>query len=246
MNSFWIKYVKAGILLLFTIFLSLKYLSGKIFDYISPRFGWLAILASGLFVVIAVAYIRSDPHPEEEMDHDHEGGHSHRITKWPLIIVAVPVVLGIIIPAHPLGATDVANQGVSTDISAPSVDLQSSLTIIPSQRNVLDWVRAMGANPDPAALNGQQADLIGFVYRDVRFNTDQFMVARFAVSCCVADARAMGVVVQSNQADKYLTGAWVSVKGTFISGTLNNSPIPVITAGEITPVSQPVQPYLYP
>lgn len=246
MNSHWINLVKAGILLLFTVFLSLKFFSGKIFDYISPRFGWLAILASGLFVLIAVAYSRSDPNQEEDHDTNHQESHSHRLTKWPLIIVAVPIVLGIIIPAHPLGATDVANQGISTDISAPSVDLQSSLTIIPSQRNVLDWVRAMGANPSPSALNGQQADVVGFVYRDVRFDTDQFMVARFAVSCCVADARAMGVVVQSSQSSQYATGAWVRVKGAFINGTLNNSPIPVITAAEITPVAQPNQPYLYP
>ena len=32
------------------------------------------------------------------------------------------------------------------------------------------------------------ANVVGFVYQDDRFGEDEFMVSRFTVSCCVADA----------------------------------------------------------
>lgn len=247
MRKSWRNILKGVILLLFSVFFAQKYVSGKLYDYIAPRFGWLAVLAAVMFAVIGVATILGNS-KQDDADglHDHATRPEHSGSKWPLIILSIPLIAGVIIPARPLGPSQIENQGVSTNITAPASDVQISLTIIPAQRNILDWVRAMGANPDPTALNGQQVDVIGFVYRDVRFASDQFMVARFAVSCCVADARAMGLVVQTKNASQYATGAWVRVKGTFQVGALNGSPLPVVSVEGITPVEQPVQPYLYP
>jgi len=251
MKRAWREYLKMSILFLLAGFFIQKYLSGNLYDYISPRFAWLAVLAAVLFAVMAMSFINFKPnhndndlHPDHDHDHDHP--HEHNVTKWPVILVSVPLVLGIFVPARPLGASQVANQGISTDISAPSADLQTSLKIIPAQRNVLDWVRAIGANPDPAALNEQQVDVIGFVYRDVRFASNQFMVARYAISCCVADARAMGLVVQTGDASQHATGEWVRVQGHFMAGALDNNSMPVIKVDSIVSVDQPAQPYLYP
>jgi uncharacterized repeat protein (TIGR03943 family) len=247
MQKHWRNTVKGAVLFLFAIFFADKYWSGKLYYYIGPRFGWLAALTAGLFVVMALFYNRVNPiHDDAHPNHDHEHDHERNASIWTLVIVSVPLILGTLVPARPLGASAIANQGVSTNIAAPSSDAQTSLTIIPAQRNVLDWVRAIGANSDPAALNGQSADVVGFVYRDVRFASEQFMVARFTVACCVADARAMGVVVQASNASQFDTGAWVRVKGTFKDGMLDNSPIPVVVADEIVSVEQPAQPYLYP
>ncbi len=247
MHKPWRNILKGVILLLFAIFFAQKYWSGGLYDYIAPRFGWLAVLAVVMFASIGLATLLGSSKPDDADGlHDHAILPKHTASKWPLIILSIPLIAGVVIPARPLGPSQIDNQGVSTNITAPTSDITISLTIIPAQRNILDWVRAMGANPDPAALNGQQVDVIGFVYRDVRFAGDQFMVARFAVSCCVADARAMGLVVKIGNASQYATGAWVRVKGAFKDGTLDKDRLPVVTPSEVTPVSQPVQPYLYP
>jgi uncharacterized repeat protein (TIGR03943 family) len=120
------------------------------------------------------------------------------------------------------------------------------LTIVPAKRNVLDWVRAINADPDPAALNGEQADVIGFVYRDDRFGNDQFLLARFTITCCVADAMAIGLVVQSPEAASLAADSWVHVQGAFEDGKLGDEPTPVLVAADIAPVQAPEQPYLYP
>lgn len=247
MHKPWRNILKGVILLLFAIFFAQKYWSGGLYDYIAPRFGWLAVLAAVMFAGIGLAYLlESSKQDEADGFHDHAFPPERTGSKWPLILLSIPLIAGVVIPARPLGPSQIDNQGVSTNITAPTSDVKISLTIVPAQRNILDWVRAMGANPDPTALNGQQVDVIGFVYRDIRFAGDQFMVARFAVSCCVADARAMGLVVQTRNASQYTTGAWVRVKGTFNDGTLGTDRLPVVTPSEVTLVSQPVQPYLYP
>lgn len=234
--------LKALILILMAVFLAEKFFSGRLYYYIGPRFSWLTILAIGLFITMAGAYNLISA-PDDIPTHEHV----HAKTKlWQLLIVALPLFLGVIIPASPLGASAISNRGVSTTLSLTADGGASTLTVIPGERNVLDWVRAMNANPDPAALNGQEADVVGFVYRDTRFSDDQFMVARFTITCCVADAMAIGVVVVSQDASKFASDSWVRVKGTFTEGMLDSETIPVLVADEIVAVQPPEQPYLYP
>jgi uncharacterized repeat protein (TIGR03943 family) len=238
-----IRRFKALILILMALFFAEKYVSGKLYFYIGPRFGWLAIVAVGLLVLLAGSY-NLVARQREGHDHDHDEG--ERAPIWPLLIVALPLALGTIIPARPLGASAVPNRGVATDMAVAVDQSGSRLSIVPSERNLLDWVRLISANPDPAALDGEEADVLGFVYRDPRFGDDQFMVARFTITCCVADALAIGVVVSADDASEYPTDTWVRVQGSFHEGVLDGTAMPVLVADEITPVQPPEQPYLYP
>lgn len=251
--------LKALVLILMAMFFMQKFVSGELYYYIGPRFGWLTLVAIVLFILLAGGYnlIRgtdgedhdhdhadhdhADHHHDHDHDHDHEG-----ISLWTLLIVVLPLVLGVVVPARPLDASAVGNRGVSTSLASASDVSGSVLAVVPSERNVLDWVRAMSANPDPTTLSGQEANLVGFVYRDIRFGEDQFMVSRFTLSCCVADASAIGVVVQAENAAEFETNQWVQVRGTFTEGTLDGGPLPVVAADEIIPVQEPEQPYLFP
>lgn len=247
------KRLQALIMVLMAIFFAQKFWSGQLYYYIGPRFGWLSLVAIVLLISIAGAYNltrRSDGDQEHHHDHGdydpHEHDHGESRSIWPLALVALPLILGIAIPPTPLGASAVSARGMATGIAVAADETASTLTIIPSERNILDWVRAMNEDPDPAALAGQEADIVGFVYRDVRFADDQFMVGRFTLTCCVADALAIGVVVQANDAAEFPADSWVRVTGTFESGTLDGDSLPVLVATDVTPVQQPEQPYLYP
>jgi putative membrane protein len=108
-------------------------------------------------------------------------------------------------------------------------------------------VRAFNSSSRLDEFNGQQADLIGFVYRDIQFEGKPlFMVARFTISCCVADASAIGIVVQSAQAAKLAQDSWVHVTGAFQVQELDGQKTPILVAKSIEQTSQPPQPYLYP
>ena len=248
------KRLQALILVLMAIFFAQKFWSGQLYYYIGPRFGWLSLVAIVLLIGIAGAYNLTrhgdddddDHHHHDHDHHDHDHDHGESRSAWPLVLVALPLILGVAIPPTPLGASAVSARGMSTDIAIAADETASTLTVIPSERNLLDWVRAMNENPDPAALAGEEADIVGFVYRDVRFTDDQFMVGRFTLTCCVADALAIGVVVQADDAVEFPADSWVRVTGTFEAGTVDGDALPVLMAAEITPVQQPEQPYLYP
>jgi uncharacterized repeat protein (TIGR03943 family) len=165
-------------------------------------------------------------------------------------IVALPVMLGVIVPSKPLGSRAVDGQ-IASDLSSINASSSARIDIAPQDRNVLDWLRAFSTEADPAALNGQEADVVGFVYRDARFDeATQFMVARFVMSCCIADAQAIGLIVDWPLAATLHDDSWVRVRGRFEVRAFNGVLAPWLVADEgdqgVQLVNQPDSPYLYP
>jgi len=234
--------------------------SGNIANYISNKFIWLSWMAAGLLLVLsgitAVTLIRQPVTRRDHHEHDHDHlTHAHRSTgslrTWVgLGIVALPVMLGVIVPSKPLGSRAVDGQ-IASDLSSINASSSARIDIAPQDRNVLDWLRAFSTEADPAALNGQEADVVGFVYRDARFDeATQFMVARFVMSCCIADAQAIGLIVDWPLAATLHDDSWVRVRGRFEVRAFNGVLAPWLVADEgdqgVQLVNQPDSPYLYP
>ncbi len=238
-------WIKTGLLFGLGIYFAYNIVSGNLTNYINARFAWLSYVASALFLLIglfsAIHLLRD--HDDLDDHGDEHRPHVHGQVSWrSLAIIAVPLVLGTLIPSQPLGA-----QAVSGSISTSSVALSDTQTfnVAPEQRNVLDWVRAFNQD-DASTFEGQPADVIGFMYVEPGFGTNQFMVARFAISCCVADATAIGVPVVWDQMPTLKQGEWLEVKGTFSVADFQGSQMPVLQATSVDQVAQPEHPYLYP
>jgi len=264
------RWIQAVILLCLGLYFLDNMLSGRVYYYINQRFGWLTWLATVTFLVLGVMGLldlireqrsQSHEHAHDAHDHDHAAHEQHdhhhhhhdhdhgSAPSWVRLgIVSIPLMLGVLIPAKPLGAAAVGSNGVSTTFSSlPGTGSSTQFTVAPTERNVLDWVRAFNGSGNVDEFNGQQADLVGFVYRDIRFkDTNQFMVARFTISCCVADASAIGVIVQSPQSAALPQDSWVRVKGTFQSQDFGGQRAPILVAESVQPTDQPEHPYLYP
>jgi uncharacterized repeat protein (TIGR03943 family) len=221
--------------------------SGNLTNYINVRFAWLSYLAAVLFLLIGVgsAYdLLKGHHHEHHHDHDHEHDHNHgQMSWWVLGIVAVPLVLGTLIPSQPLSASAV---GGNISIKAVAVDSAAAFSKAPKDRNVLDWLREFNTSTNPASFDGQEADVIGFVYREPTFPKNTFMVARFAITCCVADASAIGLPVLYDKAATLTDGDWVRVAGAFKAGDFRGTSVPILQVKTLDKVPQPDHPYLYP
>jgi len=190
-----------------------------------------------------------DQHDHADHQHDDHADHDHdHAPSWArLALVSVPLLIGLIVPAKALGSAAAQNGGISSGLSSLGNGSQVALSLDPAKRTVLDWVQAFGGAGDVQQFNGQPADLIGFVYRDIRFDgKPQFMVARFILSCCVADASAIGVTVQTTDAAKWEADSWVHITGKFTVQQISGTATPVLVADAIQPVAQPDHPYLYP
>lgn len=93
---------------------------------------------------------------------------------------------------------------------------------------------------------GKKIELTGFVYREDNMSSNQFVVGRFAVSCCSADATPYGVMIDFPTAVTYPKDMWVKVTGTVQNGSYNGNDIFVIKATQIDKITAPSSPYVYP
>lgn len=239
-----------------------KLSDGTLAFYINQRFAWLTLVGVILFLALAMTMVYRAMNASKQpastalpaldegevlpLTRKTTKAHSHRANWLTLGLLALPVLIGFFTPARPLGAGAIETRGIG--LTAP--DRPGSVTqaqrVATGPKNILEWLREFSRNADPSAFAGKEADVIGFVYRDPRNAGDEFWVSRFAVSCCVADASALGLLVKSDQATQLKTDSWVRVTGKFGVGEFAGEQLPVLMPDKIEPTEQPSQPYLYP
>ncbi len=226
-----------------------KISSGTVAFYINQRFEWLILVGALIYLALALTLIYTVLNPgSKTLAQTLTSQPRSAFASWSaVLLLAVPAIVGALAPARPLGASAIGARGIGLQ-SAPASAAGAALKRpVNGPRTILDWLREMSSTPDPAALAGQQVDVVGFVYRDdPRFEKTQFMVSRFSVSCCVADAAALGLIVETDARDSLKQDQWVRVVGRFTTGKFANSDIAIVKAEKIEPTEQPAQPYLYP
>ena len=239
-------WLKTALLLGLGVYFVYNIVTGNLTNYINVRFAWLSYVAAGLFLLIggysAYHMLR---HHSGEHDHEHHD-HTHASISWgTLAVLAVPLLLGTLLPSRPLGA-EAVDGDLGLTSAAATAGSTTTFSINPQDRNVLDWLRVFNSTDDYSELNGQPADVIGFVYSEPTFGEHHFMVARFTISCCVADASAIGVPTYWADTEALQQGQWVRVQGTMQVGDFRGDSLPILQASSIEVVEQPDHPYLYP
>ena len=243
--------IKAVALIAMGLFLYSRYVTGSLLYYINERFVWLTLLASLGFILVGASYhyrAGTQHHSHDHHDHHDHGDHQHGSLSWAgLLLVVSPIVLGLLIPPRPLGAAAMSTRDLSakslTSVTAPETDVLSKPK---GDKNILDWLVEFQSANNPAAFNGQEARVIGFIYRDDRFAANEFMVSRFTISCCAADAAPIGLLVRAGDDVALADDSWVEVRGHFEAGQLDGESMPLLIATDITQTDVPEQPYLYP
>lgn len=236
-------WVQVAILAGMGLFFAYNIVSGNLTNYINARFTWLSYVAAAIFLLLAAAtayeqFTHGGGHHHHHDDHDHEP-----LTWTILAIVALPLILGVLVPSRPLGASAVEGN-LST--GAVGVDGGDVFARDPLEYNVLDWLRRINDSADLHEFDGQEADLLGFVYINNEFPADHFMVTRFVISCCVADAAAIGLPVIWAETDALVNDTWVQVRGHFELGDFGGNIVPILHAETLEIVPEPEHPYLYP
>lgn len=248
--------VKALLLIALALFLYTRLANGTLYFYINERFVGFTLIAVFGLLAVGLSYrigrqntpaVDVHAHEHETAAHDHP--HSHALSWGGALIVLLPIALGLLVRPQPLGAAALSNREINS--GANSLEMPAVARAIeekaPAAKNLLDWWQTLRTSANPAQeLAGQTVNVTGFVYHDERFGNDAFMVTRYVVSCCVADASPLGLVVDWPQAPEFKDDQWIEVKGTFAPSTIEAWHLPVLVAESVTPITAPNQPYLYP
>ncbi len=89
---------------------------------------------------------------------------------------------------------------------------------------------------------GSEVSFVGFVARESGMPADEFMLSRFLVSCCVADALSIQVRIVGAPPGELAEDDWVRVTGALYP--LGREVI--VDAAEVVSVPRPKRPYLNP
>lgn len=232
---------QAMILAALGIYLLSKVYDGRILLYINQRFVILVLLAAFGLLALAQVVLHERPDVGSQAAEQPAGRPG-----WALWLVVLPLLAGLLVPARPLGVSALANRGINTGagLTARAGSGALNAIAIPStQRSVLDWIRISN---DGNLAPGEMADVVGFVYHDGRLPENQFLVGRFSIACCVADAVALGMVVSWPDAAGLPDNRWVRVAGPLQVYSLEGRNLPMIAAQRVEIIPEPEQPYLFP
>ncbi len=229
--------MKRGVALIgfgYGAYLLYAYATGALYFYIHPIY-IVPTVATGLTLVALAVLVWPG-----------RTGHSHASARWAIAILALPVMLGFLVPPQPLSLSAAAQRGVELG-SAGTVEAPAEFA--PGRRpeayTIKDWVKALQIDPEPGRQAGKPVRVTGFVYRGDRLPSGWFLISRFVLKCCAVDAQPVGLPVRAVDGRVPEAGRWVSVEGTWTVAEVDGVRRAVIAPSAVAPVERPDQPYLY-
>lgn len=160
--------------------------------------------------------------------------------------VIVIAITGILLPSSPLSSA-LADQRVGNLNSVVITSAQSishNFNTSTKNYNIGDWIMSLTFNPDLSFYKDKDVELTGFIFSPDNLDDDEFMIARFVVRCCAADATPIGLKVRYEGDFNFKEGDWIKTTGKFDITNRNGYEELIIIPDNISATSIPERPYL--
>jgi uncharacterized repeat protein (TIGR03943 family) len=152
--------------------------------------------------------------------------------------VVLPVVVILAMPPAALGSFAASRRSLASGAVTTAPDLEAGGEVTLASVAAAGW--SQDARRSLVARAGSRVTFEGIVARRDGQPSDEFMLTRFIVSCCVADALSVQVRVVGAPPGEFEDDDWVRVSGVFYP--LEREV--VVDASRIEPIPQPDEPYL--
>lgn len=201
--------------------------------YLSSRTSWVVPMGAVVLTIAAAGRLLSSrvENPEPLKRKEVAG----------LALIMVPVVTVVALPAASLDSFAAARRSSLTSGSFVS----SAEDIATGELTLIDVSGATRSREAMRALvqrAGEQVSFTGFVTKDETTPPNEFVLTRFLISCCVADALSANVRIVGATPGEFKEDDWVRVEGAMYP--LGREVI--VDASEIVGVPRPEDPYLNP
>lgn len=117
-------------------------------------------------------------------------------------------------------------------------------TIIMDDDSFAAWTAELFGSPEK--YEGKKIQIVGFVFRNELFKQNEFVPARFMISCCAADMEPIGILCNYEKALQLKKESWVKVSGKIHQGAFQGEKMPVIAVEAIEPANKPENEFVYP
>ncbi|GGE15660.1 hypothetical protein GCM10011571_16630 [Marinithermofilum abyssi] len=122
-------------------------------------------------------------------------------------------------------------------------ELRAATVITLNSQNYLDRLTTIQMHEEH--LNGKKIRTTGFVYRTDNMPKDLFLVGRYAMTCCAADASVTVFFAKVPQPDQWREGTWIEVEGTLGFTEVENSRVPMVKSSSVKKIKPLKDPYIY-
>lgn len=232
MSKRWIKAFEALLLLLWGAAIAHYYLSDKLQFYIYPAYNGL-VLGSGIFI-LAIGGLHFISFAEES---------GSCKPSWQSVFFLFPLLLALTISPSPLSAETALSRGASAELTVTQ-SRPALFGLKPEERSISDWVQLFNYDPEPSHYEGQKVSVEGLVVYDEQSMDGYFLIARFILSCCTADARPITLPVVLTAGATPPEG-WIRLNGSIGEGTVDGERSITILMESFEPISDPENPYAY-
>ena len=107
-----------------------------------------------------------------------------------------------------------------------------------------DWVLSLSYNPDLDFYVGKKVDVTGFIFAPNTIPEETFIVSRFVIRCCAADATPVGLKVKYDWKSNFKTDDWVRVTGKFELIKIDEIDELIIIPENVVSTEVPDRPYI--
>ena len=168
---------------------------------------------------------------------------------WTYALLSLPLLLAVLFPPRGLAAFSANERGPQIAGIAAVHGLTTlhrvSLAVDTRSFSMQDWVGALSADPNPRDYAGKPVKVTGMVlHASASVPSGYVMVMRYLVTCCIADARPVGVIVQDTSHGAFKDSQWVTVTGTMGSASQDGQRVAVVNPTRIVPIKSG-NPYIY-
>jgi uncharacterized repeat protein (TIGR03943 family) len=155
-----------------------------------------------------------------------------------LAVMVLPALIVLILPPATLGAAATTNRGTFGGTAVTASDEGGPPTLV----QVAAAHYSQNALQRLARDAGVRVTYVGFVHRDADTPADQFLLTRFVVTCCVADALVAQVRVVGLEEQGVRDNQWVQVTGRLYPVRDDI----LLLADHVKVVPKPAHPYVTP
>ncbi|MEP7104057.1 MAG: TIGR03943 family protein [Candidatus Dojkabacteria bacterium] len=163
------------------------------------------------------------------------------------LLVIVIISLGLVLPSQAL-SSNIADQradNLNTVSVTSGQDITKNFSTGTKNYGIGDWIASLNFNPDPNFYKGKEVEVVGFIFTPKIIDADtEFLIGRFVIRCCAADATPVGLKVKFKWNDKFKAGDWVKVTGIFEVSENNGNEDLYINPVNVEPTNIPNKPYI--
>ncbi|SFT05015.1 TIGR03943 family putative permease subunit [Marininema halotolerans] len=189
---------------------------------------------------------------------------AHPVSGWGYLFLLLPLLFFLFIPPRSLDSTMAAKKEITYASAVIPPQATGSVKKKPHDSNPhynkvlqdLMQQRVITLNPDnyvdrmttiqlhAKELVGKTIRVQGFVHY-AKEEPNKLIVARYVVTCCIADASVVGFPVEIPRGTAFKEGTWIEVTGTLSTTTIESRRMPQIEGTEVRQISEPKNAYVY-